>query len=359
MSRLPSPTAVRHNRRRPYYVHVESTTVRNTRLSYRALGLLTYLLDQKEGWQVRSDQLSKGEGREGREAIRTSLRLLAAEGHYRLERRRLLNGKVVMGTAVSEFPVDQWIKDHEIFSTQKDPAVPVVEQDDGTFFVEYPDGSRGSDGFETDLYNEEPPDDTEFEPEEKLTVDAVPAAAQPEKPARTRKPRKTPEEKAAEAEEKKTAADERAKEKAALGDGATAGAQWWWGTPEKDGQPAKKGRVYELIDEGKILRFVGNKSRAYHAVRTLVHNALMAGYDRGTIATALETTKRAFPSQQQFEDACATAAGVYIDRSRFNGARGVPYNDANTWGDDTNPSTATPSSTNDSDDATFGVLVRP
>lgn len=349
MSRLPSPTAVRHNRRRPYYVHVESGTVRNTRLSYRALGLLTYLLDQKEGWQVRSDQLSKGEGREGREAIRTSLRLLAAEGHYRLERRRLLNGKVVMGTAVSEYPVDQWIKDHELFSTQKDPAVPVVEQEDGTFFVEYPDGSRGSDGFETDPYNDEPPADPEFEPEDKpVAGDEIPAAS-PEKPPRTRKSRKTPEEKAVAAEEK-----------AALEEGATAGAQWWWGTPEKDGRPAKRGRVYELIDEGKIARFVGNKGRAYHGVRTLVRNALMAGYDRGTIATALETTKRAFPSQQQFEDACAIAAGVHIDRSRFNGTRGTPYNDANTWGNDpTNTSPTTPSSTDDPDDATFGVLARP
>ncbi|MGY4935961.1 hypothetical protein ACWD7T_33695, partial [Streptomyces sp. 900116325] len=176
MSRLSSPTAVRVNRR--HYVNVESKTVRDTRLSFRALGLLIYLLDQKEGWQVRSDQLSKGEGREGRGAVRTALRELAANGYYRLERRRLRNGKCVMGTAVSEYPVEQWIKDNEIFSTASDPAVPVVEQEDGTFLVEYPDGSLGSDGFEPAPHDdEEPPADSEPAPEEEPAAEEEPASA--------------------------------------------------------------------------------------------------------------------------------------------------------------------------------------
>ncbi|MDV6291242.1 hypothetical protein R2F25_38160 [Streptomyces sp. UP1A-1] len=162
MSRLSNPAGVRINQ--PHFVHVVSATVRNTRLSYRALGLLVYLLDQKEGWQVRAEQLSKGEGREGREAIRTALRELQVAGHYRLERRRLRNGKCVMGTALSGTPLEQWVRDHEIFSTQKDPAVPVIEQEDGTFLVQYPDGSLGSDGFEPDPYaDEEPPADEEPE----------------------------------------------------------------------------------------------------------------------------------------------------------------------------------------------------
>lgn len=363
MSRLPEAGGLRHNPNRPPYVIVDSKTVRDTKISYRALALLVFLLDQAEGWQVRSDQLSKGEGREGRGAVRTALRELATHGYYRLERRRLRNGKCVMGTAVSGTPVAQWIEDHKVFSTVSDPAVPVVEQEDGTFLVEYPDGSFGSDGFVPDpLDEDEPPADPE--PEDKDAKNGEESSARPEKPAaRPRRTRRTPEQKAADDAEKNAKAEQKAAEEAALDERATAGAQWWWGIPAKDGQPAKRGRVYELIDEGKVPRYVGNKSRAYHGVRKLVRNALEAGYDRGTIATALEHTKRAFPAQQQFEDACAAAAGVHIDRSRPTGNRGVPYNDAATWGSHAGPSTTagqTPNSTNhDSDTATFGVIARP
>ncbi|MCX5182671.1 hypothetical protein [Streptomyces sp. NBC_00268] len=337
-SRLPSPTAVRHNRRRPYYVHVESTTVRNTRLSYRALGLLTYLLDQKEGWQVRSDQLSKGEGREGREAVRTSLRLLAAEGHYRLERRRLRNGKVVMGTAVSEFPVDQWIKDHEIFSTQRDPAVPVVEQEDGTFFVEYPDGTLGSDGFESDPYDAvEPPADLEPEPgkdpaEEEPLAEKEPPATPPKKAARARRPRRTA--------AQKTADDA---EKAALDAAAEEVAKWWWDDAEKHLGP-----------------FVG-KTNGYIAMRGMVKKALEKGYTKRQCADALRHARKHLPSAQQWQN----ALGVITNRIIPNQPNGrVPYSDSETWGDQGEDPPITPGGTpstsaDDFDDVTFGVIARP
>ncbi|GAA2439009.1 hypothetical protein [Streptomyces glaucus] len=351
MNRPSTAGGLRHNPSRPPYVIVDSKTVRDTRISYRALALLVFLLDQAEGWQVRSDQLSKGEGREGRGAVRTALRELAAHGYYRLERRRLRNGKCVMGTAVSGTPIEQWVRDHEIFSTQRDPAVPVVEQEDGTFLVEYPDGTFGSDGFESDPRDEEePPSGPEPEPEEEQL------AAPPKKPARTRRPRRTPEEKAAADAERAAAAEKKAAEKAALDEGATAGAQWWWGTAAKNGQPAKKGRVDELADAGIIPRYVGDRSRAYHGVRKLIRNALAAGYDRRQVATALENTKRAFPSQQQFEDACAAAAGVHIDRPRFGGSRPPAYSDTANWGDD--PSSA-PIISSSPDDVEFGVIERP
>ncbi|MGW4086990.1 hypothetical protein ACWEGS_28560 [Streptomyces sp. NPDC004822] len=342
--------------RRPKFVSIDSKTVRDTSISYRALGLLGYLLDQKEGWQVRSDQLSKGEGREGRGAVRTALRELAEHGYYRLERRRLRNGKCVMGTAISEYPIEQWIQDHEIFSTASDPAVPVVQQEDGTFLVEYPDGTFGSDGFEPDpLDEEEPPAGPapENAGQDEDTAEEPPAV--PEKPAgRARRPRRTPEEKAADDEKKTAVKKQREEEKADLDEKATAGAQWWWGIPARDGQPAKQGRAYELIDQGKMPRYVGNKSRAYHGVRKLIRNALEAGYDRGTVAQALEDTKRAFPSQQQFEDACAAASGVHVERSRFG--RPLAYSDSANWGDQ---NAGTPSTPIDTDDVTFGVIERP
>ncbi|CAM5235089.1 hypothetical protein [Streptomyces griseomycini] len=356
MNRSSEAGGLRHNPSRPPYVIVDSKTVRDTRISYRALALLVFLLDQAEGWQVRSDQLSKGEGREGRAAVRTALRELAVHGYYRLERRRLRNGKCVMGTAISRTPIEQWVRDHEIFSTQRDPAVPVVEQEDGTFLVEYPDGTFGSDGFAPDPRDEEePPADPGPEPE---PAEEQPAAP-PKKPARTRRPRRTPEEKAAADAEKAAAAEKKAAEKAALDEGATAGAQWWWGTAAKNGQPAKKGRVDELADAGVIPRYVGNRSRAYHGVRNLVRNALAAGYDRGTVAQALEDTKRAFPSQQQFEDACAAAAGVHIDRPRFGSSRPPAYSDTANWGDQNSGTPTTSSTPDEPDEVTFGVIERP
>ncbi|MEU1275390.1 hypothetical protein [Streptomyces sp. NPDC005799] len=347
MSRLPSPTAVRHNRRRPYYVHVESTTVRNTRLSYRALGLLTYLLDQKEGWQVRSDQLSKGEGREGREAVRTSLRLLAAEGHYRLERRRLRNGKVVMGTAVSEFPVDQWKKDHEIFSTQRDPAVPVVEQEDGTFFVEYPDGTLGSDGFETDPYDEaEPPADLAPEPEEDPAegepLAEEPPTAPPKTAPRARRPRRTAAQKAADDAAKDAAAVRKTEEKAALAEAAEEVAKWWWEDAEKHLGP-----------------FVG-KANGYVAMRGMVTKALEKGYTKRQCADALRHARKHLPSAQQWQN----ALGVITNRIVPNQPNGrVPYSDSATWGDQGDDPQTPPGGTldtpaDDFDDATFGVLAR-
>jgi hypothetical protein len=343
MSRLSDPTAVRHNRR-PKFVPVDSGTVRDTSISFRALGLLTYLLDQKKGWQVRSDQLSKGEGREGRGAIRTALRELAENGYYRLERRRLRTGKCVMGTAVSEYPIGQWIRDHEIFSSTKDPAVPVVEQEDGTFLVEYPDGTFGSDGFVPDPFDdeEEPPADPE--PEDEVEGEEGPAATEePSAAPRPKRTRRTPEHKAADEAEKEAEKARQVAEKAALDKGAEGVAKWWWEHAEKH-----------------LGKYVG-RNNGYLAMRGMVKKALEAGYTQRQCADALLHTRKHLPSAQQWQ----TALGVvtnHILPSQPNGR--VPYSDKATWGHqgDVPPSTpgdAPSAPSDDADDATFGVLARP
>jgi hypothetical protein len=328
MSRLTDPTGVRVARR-VYHVRVESTTARDTTISFRALGLLTYLLDQKEGWQVRSDQLSKGEGREGREAVRTALRELAAKGYYRLERRRLRTGKVVMGTSVAEYPVPQWVADHAVFSSQKDPAVPVIEQEDGTFLVEYPDGTFGSDGFEPDPRDEQPPASDDEEPA---------AAEEPPAAPKARRPRRTPAQKAADDAEKKAEADQKAAEKKALDAAAEKVAKWWWEDAEKH-----------------LGKYVG-KTNGYVAMRGMVRNALDKGYTQRQCADALRRTRQHLPSAQQWQTALGVVSN-HIAPTR-NGA--VPYSDSATWGHQ--GETPTGSSDNhahdDSDDATFGVVTR-
>lgn len=344
MSRLSSPSGVRVNR--PYFVPVDSQTARDASISYRALGLLTYLLDQKEGWQVRSDQLSKGEGREGREAIRTALRQLALHGYYRLERRRFRSGKCAMGTAVSVLPIEQWIKDYEVFGTGKNPAVPVVEQEDGSFLVEYPDGTFGSDGFTPAPVDEEPPADTEPEeaPEPRPETAAAPPtpeeAPAPPKP-RTRRPRRTPQQKKADDDAKAVEAARKAEEKKAFDTAAEEVAKWWWADAEKHLGP-----------------YVG-RTNGYVAMRNQVRSALAKGYTRRNCADALREAGKHLPSAQQWQTALGKATGHIAPRTS-NGR--VAYSDSATWGVQGDRASTLPGESgtqtyaDDTDDATFGVL---
>lgn len=132
-------------RRTRFFVQVDRGTVRDGRLTFRDLGVLTYILDKPDGWEVRAEEITaSGENREGREAIRTSLRNLSRYGYRRLERRRLLDGTFAMGSAFSEEPVQSWADQARFFG---DKAVPLVQQDDGTFLVRYPDGALLPDDF--------------------------------------------------------------------------------------------------------------------------------------------------------------------------------------------------------------------
>lgn len=66
-----------------------NATITDERLSYRALGVLTYLVSRPDGWETDSDSLADGEKREGRDAVRRALRELE-ELRY-LHRFRLQN----------------------------------------------------------------------------------------------------------------------------------------------------------------------------------------------------------------------------------------------------------------------------
>lgn len=130
-------------RRVHQFVQIPSTTIRDKNLSYRARGILAYLLDMPDGWDVKSEVIAR-DGKEGREAIRTALNELGAHGYYRLERRRMLDGTSRMGTAISEEPVEQWAADYAEYGGK---AVPCLEQKDGTYRIKHKDGSLTDDGF--------------------------------------------------------------------------------------------------------------------------------------------------------------------------------------------------------------------
>lgn len=330
MSRNSASGSVRVKRRTPFVI-IESATARDTRLSYRELGLLTYLLDQSEDWQVRSEQLSQGEGREGRDAVRKSLHRLAACGYYRLERRRFRNGKTAMGTAISDHPVEQWATDYVTFGNKLD--IPVVEQEDGTFCVKYADGTLGSDGFDVAPEDVEPP--AEEEPEEEPAAgEPEPSAAAPKDTSTTQPAKKTSTQKTA-AQEKAATAEEKAAQEKAADAAARKVATWWWDHAEKH-----------------LGKYVGQRG-GFMAVVAMVRRALDAGYSQQECAKALQHARKHFPAAQQWQDALGVVTN-HIQPQQRSGR--IPYSDSATWGTTNDAPSQTP--TDDADDATFGVVAR-
>ncbi len=136
------------------FTTVPNATIEDWTLSFRALGLLVRILRMPEGFVIRSEQLAnEGKGqtrngrkanREGREAVRTTLRELALGGYYRLEKVRLLNNTFVMQNSAAEDPDPLWAEQAAIFDGK---AVPLYQQEDGTLLVRYPDGTMHPDGF--------------------------------------------------------------------------------------------------------------------------------------------------------------------------------------------------------------------
>jgi len=124
------------------YLNVPSATVTDGRLSFKARGILAYLLDKPAGWEVRSVSIA-ADSPDGKAAVQAGLRELALAGYYRIERRRLLDGRLVTGTAVSEEPVASWASEYAEYQG----PVPVVQQSDGSFKVRRKDGSLTGDGF--------------------------------------------------------------------------------------------------------------------------------------------------------------------------------------------------------------------
>lgn len=84
----------------PRFVKIPNTTARDRRLSFRARGLLTFMLSQPDNWTTTSEELAE-QATEGRDAIRTALRELETAGY--LVRRRYQNER---GHWVTEAVVD-------------------------------------------------------------------------------------------------------------------------------------------------------------------------------------------------------------------------------------------------------------
>lgn len=89
--------------RRRRYTQVDRRSVNDAQLSFRARGLLVWLLDKPDDWAVDSTSISE-HASEGRDAIRTALRELELGGYLVRSKRQGDLGRWLTETLVYEHP---------------------------------------------------------------------------------------------------------------------------------------------------------------------------------------------------------------------------------------------------------------
>ena len=97
---------LRHRRNHNFTI-LPNELIRDDRLSYRARGVLAYLLALPDGSHFDSRILSE-RGKEGRDAIRSVFRELEAAGYMRLTRQQDVQGRWSSTTEVTDEPTSDW-----------------------------------------------------------------------------------------------------------------------------------------------------------------------------------------------------------------------------------------------------------
>ncbi len=93
---------------------IPTSTMDDTSLSYKALGLLCYLISRPDGWNVTYKGLMKStdrQGRDGERSVLSGLKELRLAGYYKHDTERDKQGKYVHITIISDVPVPQWARD--------------------------------------------------------------------------------------------------------------------------------------------------------------------------------------------------------------------------------------------------------
>lgn len=89
--------------KRDRYTSVSRLTINDERLSFRARGVLVWLLDKPDDWRFDSESIS-GAGSEGRDAVRRALQELESCGYLLREKFRDGGGRFVTIVTVYERP---------------------------------------------------------------------------------------------------------------------------------------------------------------------------------------------------------------------------------------------------------------
>lgn len=85
---------------------VRNTTIRDKRLSWRARGILAYVLSMPDDWHCTSDELTD-EGTEGRDAVRTALTELERYGYLTRQRFQDKRGQWRTDAVIDECPTPE------------------------------------------------------------------------------------------------------------------------------------------------------------------------------------------------------------------------------------------------------------
>jgi hypothetical protein len=85
------------------YTVLSNDVLLDTRLSYRARGVLVAILARPDNWRIRSEQLAI-EGREGRDAVRAALTELKDHGYLMVEKVRQPDGTFMTEQVVYDTP---------------------------------------------------------------------------------------------------------------------------------------------------------------------------------------------------------------------------------------------------------------
>jgi DNA-binding MarR family transcriptional regulator len=88
------------------FAQISNEALEDARLSYRARGVLAYLLSRPADWRTSAEVLAK-QGREGRDAIRAALTELEKVGYLvRVRSQDPETGRWSTDTYVEDFPTD-------------------------------------------------------------------------------------------------------------------------------------------------------------------------------------------------------------------------------------------------------------
>ena len=98
---------VRVSKHKNNYIIIDRTGLEDERLSYRARGLLAYLITKPDDWEIRLEGLAKGSPKEGREAVAAALIELEKTGYATKKLTRHTTGKIAgWVTTIYEDPTE-------------------------------------------------------------------------------------------------------------------------------------------------------------------------------------------------------------------------------------------------------------
>lgn len=127
--------------KRERWTAVNRSAVNDPRLSFRALGVLVWLLDKPDDWRFSAESLASNEGREGRDAMRAALRELREAGYIITRRWQGERGRWGSETVLVEQPG--------------------LEETPGRTEGGFPAAGKPAAGFPADIQKTEPKTETE------------------------------------------------------------------------------------------------------------------------------------------------------------------------------------------------------